>query len=327
MRRREFIVLVGAAATWPLTADAQQPVRRIGVLTGFTESDPEGQILLAAFRDGLRAAGWIEGRNVRLEVRWAAAADPVLMRTYASELVNLKPDVILVHGTRAFTAVRRESGIIPIVFAAINDPVGQTIVESLARPGGSVTGFTPFEGSSVPKLLEALKEIAPAVVRVALIFNPDTSTWIGHWRSLQNAAPLFGVKLITAPSHNPTEIQSAIEALASEPNSGLIVVPDLTLITHRELLIAVTTKLRLPAVYTDRLYVMAGGLMSYGIDLSENYRGAASYVDRIFKGELPGDLPVQQPTKFHFAINLKAAKALGLEVPPSILLRADEVIE
>ena len=330
MRRREFITFLGSiAAGWPLSARAQQSerARRIGVLMGYGESDQEGQTLIAAFRQELRKLGWIEGGIFHVDVRYATAGDLNLMEAYAAELLALNPDVILVHGRRALRAVQRRKHDIPIVFAALADPVGIGVVESLARPGANVTGFTTFEGSPVAKLVQALKEIAPGIARVALIYNPDLLSWTAHWRSLESVASSLAVIPIAAPVSNPSEIKRAIEVFASEPNGGLVVPLDVTLITHRQLIIELADRYRLPAVYTERLYVTAGGLISYGVDVSDNYRRAASYIDRILKGAKPVDLPVQQPTKFELVINLKTAKAIGLTVPPSLLVRADEVIE
>jgi putative ABC transport system substrate-binding protein len=328
MRRRDFITMLGgAAAAWPLATRAQQDrIRRIGVLTGYAASDPEGQARVGAFRQGLRELGWVENRNVWIDVRWAAA-DPSLLRAYAAELMEMTPDVILVNNAQGLTAVQGERRDIAIVFAGVSDPVGLHFVDSLARPGGNVTGFTTFEFSPVAKLLEALKEIAPNVARVALIFDPDNPSSVGHLRSLETAAPSFAVKSVAAAVHNPVEIELAIEAFARERNGGLLIPPNTTLTSHRDLIVASAARHRLPAVYPFRVFVTAGGLMSYGADRVDQFRSAASYVDRILKGAKPADLPVQQPSKFELVINLKTAKALGLEVPASILLRADEVIE
>jgi ABC-type uncharacterized transport system substrate-binding protein len=328
MKRREFISLIGGVAAWPLAADAQQveKMRRIGVLTGYAESDPEGQARVAAFGQGLREFGWVDGRNVRIVHRWAAA-DPDLLRAYAAELVGMTPDVILVNNPQELTAVQRESRNVAIVFAGVSDPVGLGFVESLARPGGNVTGFTTFEFSPVEKLLEALKEIAAGVARVALIFNPDNPSSVGHLHSLETAAPSFVVKPIPLPVHNPAEIERAIETFARERDGGLLVPPNSTLTTHRKIVVEAAARHRLPAVYPFRVFVAAGGLMSYGVDRIDQFRRAASYIDRILKGAKPGDLPVQQPTKFELVINLKTARALGLTFPISLLGRADEVIE
>jgi putative ABC transport system substrate-binding protein len=330
MKRRQFITLLGgAAATWPLAARAQPAgrLRRIGVLSGFAEGDLIGQSLVAAFRQRLQGLGWTEGRNVRLDVRWAAAGNLDLMRANAVELVRMAPDLILVHGNRALAAVQLETSAIPIVFAATADPVDSRQVESLARPGGNATGFTTFEGSSVGKLTELLKEIAPGIVRVALIGSPDTAGYAPDAHELEKAAAALGVKTVVAPVRNPVEIEQAIEMFARGPNGGLVVRADTTVTTYRKPIIALAARYRLPAVYARRDFVPDGGLLSYGIDVAENYRSAATYVDRILRGEKPGDLPVQQPPKFELVINLKTAKALGLSVPASLLAIADEVIE
>jgi putative ABC transport system substrate-binding protein len=330
MRRRDFIAgLGGAAVVGPRGAWAQQGerVRRVGVLSGYGATDPEGQLLIAAFRDELRKLGWVEGSVLAIEVRYAVAANPALMETYAADLLALKPDVVLVHGRRALSAVQRKNPDMPVVFAALADPVGTGAVQSLARPGANVTGFAIFEGSPVGKVVEALKEMAPRVVRVALAYNPDLSTWTAHWRLLESVASSFAITPIAMPVRNPFEIEQAIAAFAVEPNGGLVVQPDTTLITHRAPIIEMAARHRLPAAYSERLYVIAGGLLSYGVDVSDNYRHAASYIDRILKGARPADLPVQQPTKFQLALNLKTARALGLTVPATLLARADEVIE
>jgi putative ABC transport system substrate-binding protein len=329
MRRREFIAGLGGAAALPLATRAQQPgrMRRIGVLMGYAASDPAAQALVAAFRHELRGVGWIEGGNIRIDERWAAAADIDLMRAYAAELVKLKPEVILCVGPLGIVSVQRENRDIPIVFATISDPVGLGFVQSLARPGGNVTGFTLFDRSAIGKLLEALKEFVPGTARVALLFNPENASAATHLRALETYAPSFSVAQIAAPVRNRDDIERAIEAFAREPNGGLIFPLDTVTSTHRELVIALAARHRLPAIYSDRSFVTDGGLMSYGIDQLDNYRRAAGYVDRILKGEKPADLPVQQPTKYQFALNLKTAKVLGLDVPTSILLRADEVIE
>ena len=328
IRRREFIALLGGAAGWPLTARAQQGerMRRIGVLTGYAESDPEGQARVGAFQQGLRELGWIASRNVWIDVRWAAA-DPSLLRTYAAEIVEMTPDVILVNNAQGLAAVQGERRDVAIVFAGVSDPVGLHFVDSLARPGGNVTGFTTFEFSPVAKLLEALKEIAPGVTRVALIFDPDNPSSIGHLRSLESAAPSFAVESIAAAIHSPGEIERTIETFAREAKGGLVVPPNTTLTSHRDLIIASAARHRLPAIYPFRVFATAGGLMSYGADRVDQFRRAASYVDRILKGAKPADLPVQQPSKFELVINLKTAMALGIDVPPTLLARADEVIE
>jgi len=320
-------LLGGAVAAWPLAAWAQPDrIRRIGVLTGYAASDPEGQARVGAFRQGLRELGWVESRNVLIDVRWAAA-NPDLLQAYAAELVAMTPDVILVNNAQGLTALQRERANIAVVFAGVSDPVGMRFVDSLARPGRNITGFTTFEFSPVAKLLEALKEMAPGVARVALIFDPDNPSSVGHLRSLETAAPSFAVKFVPAPVHNPAEIEQAIDAFAREQNGGLLIPPNTTLTSHRDLIVASAARHRLPAVYPFRVFVTAGGLMSYGADRVDQFRRAASYVDRILRGTKPADLPVQQPSKFELVINLKTAKALGLAVPQTLLATADEVIE
>jgi putative ABC transport system substrate-binding protein len=301
-------------------------MRRIGVLTGFAEDDRTGQALVAAFRQRLAGLGWVEGHNVRVEVRWAAAGNVALMRTHAIELARLAPEVILVHGSRALVAVQREMHGIPIVFAGVPDPVSSGFVASLARPGGNVTGFTTFEGSSIGKLADLLKEVAPGITRVAMILAVEFAN-AGNANALDTAAAALGMKAVIVPVTDPAEIAPGIEMFAREPNGSLLAPADQTVVTYRKPIIAAAARYRLPAIYVRRDFVDDGGLMSYGVDLAENYRSAAGYADRILRGEKPGDLPVQQPTRFELVINLKAAKALGLTVPLALLTRADEVIE
>jgi putative ABC transport system substrate-binding protein len=330
MRRRDFITLVGGTVVaQPLAARAQQGerVRRIGVLSGFAEGDLIWQSLIAAFRQRLQGLGWSEGRNVRLELRWAAAGNLDLMRAHAVELVRMAPDLILVHGNRALAAVRRETRDIPVVFAAVSDPIDSKQVESLARPGGNATGFTIFEGSSIGKLTELLKEIAPGIARVALIESPDTLNSVANVHEFETAAAALGLKPVIALVRNAAEIEPAIEMLAREPNGGFVALADTTILTYRQPIIALAARYRLPAVYGRRDFVADGGLLSYGVDIAENYRRAATYADRILRGEKPADLPVQQPTRFELVINLKTAKALGLTVPLTLQSSADEVIE
>ncbi len=329
LKRRAFIMLLGTAGAWPLAARAQQGerVRRIGVLTGFAEDDRTGQGLVATFRQRLGGLGWVEGRNVRIEVRWAAAGDVALMRTYAIELARMAPEVILVHGNRALAAVEREMHDVPIVFAGVPDPVSSGIVASLARPGGNATGFTTFDGSSIGKLAGLLKEIAPAITRVALILAADFAGSAINMTALDTAAAALGLKAVIVPVRDPAEIEPAIEMFTREPNGSLLAPADQTIVTYRKPIIAAAARHRLPAVYGRREFVDDGGLISYGVDLAENYRNAAGYADRILRGEKPGDLPVQQPTRFELVINLKTAMALGLTVPTGVLTGADEVIE
>ena len=330
MRRREFITLLGGAAvTWPLAAGAQQSNRQqrlVGVLLAMAPSDLEAQLRVKAFEAGLQELGWTEGRNLRLEYRWAPG-DATLLRSQATELVGLAPDLILATSTPVLTALRDEKPL-PIVFVQVTDPVGGGFVPNLARPSGYLTGFTSFEFTIGSKWLEALKHVAPAVTRVALIFNPDTAPFAHmFWQPVEDAAPSFDVEPIQAPARDIGEIERAIAAFARKPNGGLMVLPDVSTTNHRDLIVALAARHRLPAVYPYRHFAASGGLMSYGSDVADIYRRAASYVDRILKGAVPGELPVQAPAKFEFVINLKTAKALGLTVPPLWLGRADEVIE
>ena len=329
MRRREFIaILGGAAAGWPLGVRAQQSnrPRLVGVLFAMAPSDPKSQLRVKAFEAGLRELGWTEGRNLRLEYRWAPG-DATLLHSQATELVGLAPDLILATSTPVLGALRQGNPL-PIVFVQVTDPVGGGFVPNLARPGGYLTGFTSFEFTIGSKWLEALKHVAPKVKRVALIFNPDTAPFAQmFWQPVEDAAPSFDVKPIQAPVRDVGEIERAIEALARDGNGGLIVLSDTSTTNHRDLIIALAARHRLPTVYPFRFFAANGGLMSYGSDTADVYRRAASYVDRILKGEKPGDLPVQAPVKFELVINLKTAKALGLDVPLHLQQRADEVIE
>jgi len=329
MKRREFITLLGGAAVaWPLAARAQQGerMRRIGVLQAVGESDPEAQLRRRAFVGNLQKLGWTEGANVTIDYRWAGD-DADRIRLYATELTGMRPDVIWTSGALPLLPLKRATRTIPIVFTQIYDPVGSGFVASLTRPGGNITGFTLGEFSMGGKILEVLKEAAPQVNRVAVILNLEQPPHVAMWRSIEATAPLFGVRLTPADMQGPAEIENMIEAFAREPNGGLIVLPGPISIAHRELITALAARHRLPAAYAFRFFVTSGGLVSYGIDSAEQSRQAAGYVDRILKGENPGDLPVQQPTKFELVINLKTAKALGLDMPPTLLARADEVIE
>jgi putative ABC transport system substrate-binding protein len=328
MNRREFMTLLGGtAAAWPLVARAQQSgrVRRIGALMGIAENDPESQARITAFLQRLQELGWTEGHNVRIDYRFAGG-DTRRMRAYAAELVGLAPDVILVQSNDGLAALRQETRTVPIVFAVVADPVGSGFVESLARPGGNITGFTIFEPSLGGKWLQALKEIAPGVTRVAAILHPETTANVEFLRAAEAAASSFGVTLTAAGVHDAAEIERAVTAFATEPNGGLVV-PHPVTAAHRDLIIGLAARHRLPAVYSFRFFATAGGLMAYGNDAVDLFRRAASYVDRILKGEKPGELPVQAPTKFELVINLKTANALGLTVPPNLVARADEVIE
>jgi len=329
MTRREFITLLGgAAAAWPLAAHAEQSgMRRIGVLMGSAENDSEAQAWVAAFREALQKLGWTEGRNIRIDTRWASA-DVEAMQRFARELVALQPDLILSQSTPAVAALLQQTRTIPIVFALIANPVRSGFVASFARPGGNVTGFVTIEGSLGGKWLELLKEIAPRVARVALPFNPATATFAEYYLNpVKAAAASLGVEAIVAPVHDRSELESVIAAQAREPNSGLVVIPDAFMINHRAEITLLAARHRLPAVYPYRDFTELGGLLSYGFDRLENWRGVAGYVDRILKGEKPADLPVQAPSKYELVLNLKTAKALGLDVPWILQQRADEVIE
>src|SRR5262245_52784985 len=329
IRRRQFITLLGGAAAWPLAAGAQQAdrVRRIGVLMGFPESDPEAQLRVAAFRDGLKKLGWTEGRNIRIDTRWAAL-DAEGMQRFAKELVALQPDAILAHTTPATRAVQRETRAIPIVFIQVADPVGSGFVTSFSRPSGNITGFTTVEPTMGGKWLEVLKEIAPHVARVACLFNPVTAPYSElYLDSFKAAAASFGVEAIVAPARDATMLESVIAAQAREPNGGLVVMPDIFTAGHRAEITLLAARYRLPAVYPFRYFAQIGGLLSYGSDPFDQVWQATTYVDRILKGDKPSELPVQAPVKFELAINLKTAKTLGLDVPWILQQRADEVIE
>jgi putative ABC transport system substrate-binding protein len=330
MKRREFITLLGgAAAAWPLTVRSEQSeaARRLAVFMNLPKGDPEAQRSLAAFRQGLAALGWIEGRNIQIDYRWATG-DPSSIRTSAAELVGLAPDVILASATDGLAAFQQETRTIPIVFVSVSDPVGQGFVASLARPGGNITGFTAFEFSMGGKWIETLKEIAPSVRRVAVLFNPKTAPYFALFlRSIEVGAAAFSVKSIPAPIQDLAEIENAITALAREPNAGLICPSDSYTSTHRKTIISLAARYAIPAIFAWREFVSDGALAAYGIDRIDMYRRAPPYIDRILKGAKPADLPVQQPTKFELAISLKTAKALDLTVPPTLLARADEVIE
>jgi putative ABC transport system substrate-binding protein len=327
IRRREFIILLGAAAAaWPLAARAQQPdrVRRVGVLMGIAD-DLEGQARIAVFRHTLQALGWSDGRNIQFIYRWSGG-DVAHARQFAKELLDLRSDVILTNSTPVTVAVRDTTRTTPTVFVQVSDPVGAGVVQSLARPGGNLTGFTNFDPSTAGKWLELLKRVAPNVTRVAYLFNPSTAPLL-YARSVETAAPLLSVKSVAAEVHTADEMERVIEQFARASDSALLVLPDLFTATNRRSIIALAARHRLPAVYPFSYFVTSGGLMSYGTEVLDTYRQAASYVDRLLKGERPSDLPVQQPTKFELVINLKTAKALGLTVPNTLLVAADEVIE
>ena len=327
MRRRQFISLLGAAAVWPLSSRAQQPhqMRRIGVLMGSDESDHEAQSFLAAFREELRKLGWIEGRNIEIDTRWAKA-DVELMNRSANELVMLQPDFILTSSTPATAAMLQHTRTIPIIFLLVADPVGSRFVASLPRPGGNATGFTPIQGSLGGKWAELLKEIAPRVGRITLMFNPETATFVeGYLSSIKAAAASLGVEASVAPIHDMREVELLVSA--SDANSGLVVIPDAFTVSHRAEITLLTDRYRVPAISWSRSFAELGGLISYGPVLVDEYRRAASYADRILKGEKPSELPVQTPVKFELVINMKTAKALGLTVPDKLRALADEVIE
>jgi putative tryptophan/tyrosine transport system substrate-binding protein len=330
VRRREFITLLGSAATaWPLAAGAQQPsgMRRIGVLMAFAESDPGAQAWVAAFRDGLQKLGWAEGRNIRIDTRWAAP-DVEAMQRFAQELVALQPDLILSSNTPTTAALLQQTRTIPIVFVNNADPVGSGFVASFPRPGGNVTGFTNLEPTMAGKCLELLKEIAPRVNRVAFLFHPETATYAEYYlKPFKAAAVSFAVEAIAAPVHDRSEFESVVAAQAREPNGGLIAMPDSFLNAHRVEITSLAARYGLPAVYPYRFFTEVGGLLSYGSDQPDTFRRAAVYADRILRGTKPNELPVQIPFKFDLVINLKTAKALGIEVPIFLQQRADDVIE
>ena len=328
MRRREFIALLGGATVgWPLEARPQQGerVRQIGVLMGLVASDPEAQSRLAVFENGLQDLGWIKGRNLRIEYRWAG--DGNVLRDHVAELLAMSPDLILANSTPVTTVLREQSQSVPIVFTQVTDPVGQGLVPNLAHPGSNLTGFTSFEFSIGTKWLEALKQTAPRITRVALVFNPKSAPYADLFlRPVEAAAPSFSVTPIAAAVRAPDDFDRVFDAL-KESNGGLIVLPDITMTNHRDAIIALAARHRVPAVYPFRYFAASGGLMSYGTDVLEVFRRAAGYVDRILKGTNPGELPIQAPAKYELVINLKTARALGLNVPPTLLARAGEVIE
>jgi putative ABC transport system substrate-binding protein len=330
MRRRQFITLLGgAAAAWPVAVRAQQTnrVRRIGVLMGYPENDLEGPAFFAAFREALQKLGWAEDRNIRFDTRWATPEDAEARQRFAKELVALQPDLILSAATPTTAALLQQTRTIPIVFATVGDPVGSGFVASLSRPGGNVTGFQAMVGSLAGKWLELLKEIAPRVARVAVLFNPATTPYESYLNPLKAAAASFAVEAIAAPVRDLSELESVVAAQARAPNGGLVVMPDTFTDVYRAEIISLAARYGLPAVYARRIFTELGGLLSYGFDALDSYRRAATYVDRILKGTKPSELPVQAPVKFELAINLKTAKALGLEIPPTLLATADEVIE
>jgi putative ABC transport system substrate-binding protein len=332
MRRREFITLLGSATVaWPLAARAQQsgPMRRIGVLLGNAEGDPQMVPQLAAFTKALQELGWTDGRNIRIDYRWGAA-DVDRMQTFAKELVSLQPDLIVGATTPVVAALQRETKAIPIVFVVVSDPVGSGFVASLPRPGGNITGFINIESSLSGKWIEMLKDIVPRVSRAALMFNPETATYFAYYlQPFEAAARSYAVEPIAAPVRMAADIERVVTSLGDRPDRGLVVMPDtfMAVRSNLDLIVSLATRYRVPTIYPYRYMVAAGGLVSYGIDNSDLFRQAPVYVDRILKGAKPADLPVQLPTKFELAVNLKTAKTLGLDMPATLLGRADEVIE
>jgi ABC-type uncharacterized transport system substrate-binding protein len=329
MRRRDFVSLVGGTvAAWPLPVRAQQPdrMRRVGVLIAFAADDPEAKARFAKFELELKGRGWSEGRQVHIDVRFAAG-NPDQYSALAKELVALQPDVIVAHTTLVTAALQRQTRTIPIVFVNVSDPIGAGFVASLARPGGNLTGALLYEAGVVSKWLALLKEIAPKLGRVAFIGNPKTSTFDYFLRATTAAASSLAMEIVPSRIETAADIEGAIKSFATEPNGGLLIPPDATMFTHRDLIIALAARHRLPAVYPFRFFVAAGGLMAYETPQVELFGQAAEYVDRILRGANPSELPVQTPTKFETILNLKTAKALGLDVPSSLVVRADEVIE
>jgi putative ABC transport system substrate-binding protein len=330
VKRREFITLLGGAvAAWPLAARAQQPerMRRVGVLMGIAANDPGASGRIASIERPLQDLGWVLGRNLEVHYRWGAG-DTDLTRAYAKELIEMQPDGIFAHTNTGMAALHREGSTVPIVFAMVSDPVGMRYVDNMARPGRNVTGFTPFEPSLGGKWLSLLKEMAPKVEHVSVLFNPETGNNAAPFlRAIENAAPALGVKSIVSPLKDSAEIERMISAQSPIANNGLIFLPDAFTSARRASIVALAARHRVPACYPLRIFTAAGGLMSYGVDVNQLFREAASYVDRVLRGTSPGELPVQAASKFELSINLNAAKALGLDVPPTLLARADEVIE
>lgn len=330
LRRRQFITaLTSAAAAWPLAAHAYEPdrIRRIGFLTaGLSETDPESLARIGVFRQALRDLGWVEGRNIRIDYRYADG-DAMRAAKVAKELIDAQPDVVFAQGTPAATAVRQCTLSIPIVFVQVPDPIAAGFATNLARPEGNITGFPNFEFSLGGKWLQTIKECAPAVNRIAVVFDPANPSWTAYVRAIEPAAPSVGVQLTPTGVRDAADIENALNAFAVEPNGALVVVPSPSTISHRERIIAMAARRRLPAIYPYRYLAVAGGLVSYGVDLPDIYRRAARYVDRILKGQRPADLPIQPPEKFELVINLRTAKVLGLTISPELLSRANDVIE
>ena len=331
--RAATILVVTALAAVVLVASlaaAQQTgqMRRLGILMGFAEDDPRAQARVAAFREGLRTLGWVEGRNIRLDIRWTTTSDTPAVQRAAKELLALQPDLVVSHNTPTTAALVQYTRTIPIVFAVVSDPIRSGFVASFPRPGGNVTGFTNIEPTMASKWLELLKEVAPRVARVAFLFNPGTAPYAeSYLNPFRTAAPSLALEVIAAPVRNTSELESAIAGQARTPNAGFVVMTDSFLVTHRAMITSLAARYRLPAVYPFRDFAEQGGLLSYGNDLLDNFRRTATYADRILKGATPNDLPVQAPVKFELVINLKTAKALDLPVPPSLLLKADHLIE
>jgi putative tryptophan/tyrosine transport system substrate-binding protein len=324
--RRTFITLLGGAAAWTLPARAQQRMRYIGVLVPGVANDPVWQARIGAFQQALALSGWIIGRNVRIDIRWATT-DAAAIRREAEELAALAPDVILAAGHSSTAPLLQVTRTVPIVFVLVQDAVAAGFVDSLARPGGNATGFTSWEFSMGAKWLELLKQLAPGLTRVAVLRDASQGFAVSQFVAIQTVAPSLGVEVITVNMRDPTEIEQSVDAFARAPNGGLIPIPSAAAVRHRDLILTLAAERKLPAVYWERLFVAAGGLISYGPDLVDQFRGSANYVDRILKGDKPTDLPVQAPTKYETVLNLKTAKALGLDLPTSVLARADEVIE
>jgi putative ABC transport system substrate-binding protein len=328
VKRREFITLLGGTGVWPLAARAQQPdrVRRVGFLISTAETDQEARAWITAFERRFAELGWVDGRNVRIEYRFGEG-NATRMPQLAQELLELRPDAVLAATFSAATAMRQQTLSIPIVFVMVADAVSAGFVTNLARPEGNITGITNFEFSIGGKWLQVIKECAPAVSSVAVIFDPANPTWAPYLRTVEAAAPTFGMQLTPVGVTNAADIDRDITAFSRKPNGAIVVIPAPVTVLHRDKIIAMAAQHRLPAVYPYRFYALSGGLVSYGVDLLESYRRAASYVDRILKGAKPADLPVELPTKFELVINLKTAKALGITVPPTLLATASEVIE
>jgi len=328
MRRRAFIAGLGGAAAWPVLASAQPPgsMKRIAILMGIAENDSESQARVAAFQQGLRELNWLEGRNARIDIRWGAG-DPLRTKTYAKELVDLAPDVILATNTPTARALKQATETIPIVFAGLSDPIADGIVASLSKPDGNITGFTSFNAAISGKWLQLLKEISPGIERIVVIYNPDTAPHAIFLPVMDVVAPQLPVTLTRAPVRDKAAIENTIGNLASAPGGGLVILPDVFMALNRDMIFDLAARGHVPTMSPVRQFATAGSLMSYGSNFSSLFRQAASYIDRILRGEKPRELPVQDPTRYELVINLKTARALGLDVPPSLLARADEVIE